>query len=108
GGGVVGGRGGEGGRGGGGGGGGWGGGGVRRGWWRRRRQPGGLGDRRPWHRVREWPQRELECGCRYHRDRRHRHLDLDRISAAQRPVRRLAELREQQHHERERDVCGQA
>src|SRR5207244_3623823 len=91
--------------GGGGGGGGWG--WVRGGRGRRGRWPAGLGHRRPRYPVRERSQRDHECGGRYHRDRRHRHLDLDRISAAQRPVRRLDELREQQHHDRERDVCGQ-
>src|SRR6266576_1482740 len=89
---------------------GWGGGGGGAGggwrWWRGWRS-GRLGDRRPRYPIRERSQREHECGCRYHRDRRHRHLDLDRISAARRPVRRLDERREQQHHDREREVCGQ-
>jgi len=60
----------------------------------RGRRPGGFGDGRRRHPIRERPQRELECGCRHHLRRWHRHVDLDRVSAPQRPVRRLAELRE--------------
>ena len=78
-------------------------------WWRGRwrRRPGGIGRGRRWHPVCEWPQRKHESSGGHHCGGQHRHLDVEWLAAAQRPVDRDAELREQRHAHGQWNVCGQ-
>src|SRR4029077_15874666 len=76
------------------------------GWGGRGRGPGGLRDARPRNQVREPPQWEHERGRGYDPGGEHRHVDVEWLSATQRPIHRLPELFEQPHHESQRGGRG--